>query len=219
MDSEKEVKEKYCIPTLHRSLLLALLKFAVALFEKHNIKYFADSGTMLGAVREGGQIPHDDDVDLGLLSSEYYKAKKVLSQLVDPKVTVSGVEYPVHKELDKYSCLMKIYVPNLWVNSIHGVITATPTVDFFSFSKNGNKYQYDSVLTRRQFSKYYFLKHELLPLKKYKFEDIEIWVANDPIPCLKRYYGEDCMSVVRIDRRKDEGDPMQKDRESVSVSL
>lgn len=64
----------YSIP--HRRRMLRrhgkeVLSYIAEVIERHNIPAFAAYGTLLGFVRDKGFLPHDDDIDLGILPGEW----------------------------------------------------------------------------------------------------------------------------------------------------
>lgn len=71
------------LDALHKIHLESLLEVD-RICRKHGIRYFIVGGTLLGAVRHGGFIPWDDDLDIGLLREEYERLLHILpSELSD----------------------------------------------------------------------------------------------------------------------------------------
>ena len=62
--------------TVLRKVQLRILEIMVEIDKicrKHDIKYWLDGGTLLGAVRHGGFIPWDDDLDICMMQDDYKK--------------------------------------------------------------------------------------------------------------------------------------------------
>ncbi len=66
-----------------RTLQLKMLDILIVvtdICDRHNIPYWVSGGTLLGAVRHGGFIPWDDDIDIELLRPDYNKLLKLLPE-------------------------------------------------------------------------------------------------------------------------------------------
>ena len=80
--------------------ILEVMKYIDRICRSYNITYFIMGGTALGAVRHGGFIPWDDDLDIFMIPAEYEKFKKVLNAqnqdsfvIQEWKTTPGYVEY------------------------------------------------------------------------------------------------------------------------------
>lgn len=72
--------------------MLSLLKAFHKLCMENDIKYSLHAGTLLGAVREKGFIPWDDDIDVTITRDEYNKLLKALDRRSEEyKVSVQRI--------------------------------------------------------------------------------------------------------------------------------
>ena len=98
-DSYFEGEERdgfYVEPMMKRAWAaqLEILQCVDEICKRRNIQYFADWGTLLGAIRHGGYIPWDDDLDISMKRIDYMRfIDFATKELPSEYVVLSPVEF------------------------------------------------------------------------------------------------------------------------------
>lgn len=78
---------------------LEILKDFISVCEENNLTYFGFAGTGIGAIRHGGFIPWDDDIDVAMPREDYDKMTSIFKEKFSDKYTVVNAaefnDYPV----------------------------------------------------------------------------------------------------------------------------
>lgn len=132
--SNNDIKNQNDHTALCQEHLLKLLKYFHSICVKHNIKYTLEAGTLLGALRDQGFIPWDDDADVSLTRNEYDKLLYVLRNETHPEDI--GVYFPEDKK-EFYDFTVRIFDKSKKIrtdettNSHYDALYSYATLDIF----------------------------------------------------------------------------------------
>ena len=102
---DDEVRDGFYVSSLMKrawAAQLEVLEDIDKVCKKHNIRYFAEWGTLLGAVRHGGFIPWDDDLDICMFRDDYEKFSKVAPDELPSVYQLLNFEHMGDYETDDY---------------------------------------------------------------------------------------------------------------------
>ena len=159
---------------------LEILKNFIEVCEKLKLKYYLMGGTLLGAVRHQGFIPWDDDIDVGMLRSDYEifieKGQELLQEKYFLQTHVTDKEYPYNfaKIRDTQTTFKETCVRNFDMN--HGVFIDIFPLDVYP-DKNINKKLLEfkkNFITSRIKEAFYYEK----PLLRTSLGKIQLFIAE-----------------------------------------
>jgi phosphorylcholine metabolism protein LicD len=169
------------------ALIYKMVKDVTDLFDKHDITYWADGGTLLGAVRHGGMIPWDDDADLGLLEKDRLK---LLS--LKPILNKCGYDIKKHSLVD-----YKIFYKGRPI--VKNSNYTFPFVDIFFYrecKRPKDRYIASNPAIRREWPNAYFSFKETKKLVYYPFGPYKIKGIKQHETYFNRLYGSDWNKVA-----------------------
>lgn len=73
---------------------------------QNNLRYYIIAGTMLGAIRHGGFIPWDDDIDVGMPRKDYEKLRELSKKISTARYLF---EYPSMENREYPYLIAKLY--------------------------------------------------------------------------------------------------------------
>lgn len=174
------------LPEEYLTKLNIMLKNVIEFLNENNIDYWADGGTLLGAVRDKNHIPWDDDEDLGMDVINFFRFRKIMSKLSE-KYGYEIRDQPddVVKIVDNTNC----YVRDTKAGTTEPRLAC---IDIFHYVllKKDKKFVLSSPKNRVLFKGAEYNKNDLFPLVEYEYGDLKVKGANNPQAYLSSYYGK-----------------------------
>ena len=82
---------------MKEELAIENLKEIKEVFDKFDVEYWLDLGTLLGAVRDGKIIPWDDDIDIGVREQSWERILPLVSEFRKRRFHVEVEDWKLYK--------------------------------------------------------------------------------------------------------------------------
>jgi len=159
-----------------QKIMTNMLKDFDNICRTNGLKYWCVGGTLIGAVRHKGWIPHDADIDVAMLKSDYEQLQNIIQKKLSKdywfqdkstdkyyKSNIGKIRY-LYAQYDDYKC-------QDWHNGIQldiFVLTEVSESNLLIANKNNGFYFGEKIK-----------KQMIFPLKELVFENIKVSVPNN----------------------------------------
>ena len=207
-----------------------LLRIFHEVCEKHGLRYWLDWGTLLGAIRHGGFIPWDDDLDVCMTRNDFEKVADILkSELQNYGLEVkkekfititywnAGVKLDVFamdkisgSEMKDITSLKSMLIKHIEINGRVPIKSINENIE--NNNELNNLMYYHQIDFYLKISAFY--NNTIFPLKQIDFEGASYYVPNDYDTYLKELYGNYMdFPRSRMLAHKENGIPIYKNAE------
>ena len=122
-----------------KKVMLKLLIEFDRICKKHNLTYWIDYGTLLGAVRHKGFIPWDDDIDVSMPREDHNKLKEIIKDELpdDMFFQTKKTDLDFSNNITRLIDLNSIYHNNYYFGKYNGIF-----IDIFPVDTINKKYKW-----------------------------------------------------------------------------
>jgi hypothetical protein len=172
--------------TKKQKIEIDALKEIISLLEAHNIVYWIDCGTCIGAYRYGGIIPWDWDIDISVLLPDHENVKKILSAMDPEKYQIQD-----WSSYEKPKSFLKLYVKETknFIDIYHYQINEEEKTVGYFFTYLDSPFP-DSWKTAEIKCMPRLKYEEVFPLKKAMFDGLTVRAPNNVVTFLQSKYGQ-----------------------------
>lgn len=185
--------------------LYQVIKDTAEILEEHNIPYWMEAGTLLGAVRHKGLLRWDDDGDFGTYIEYLPAIEKLAPRFAERGYAICpqrihDIPPNTPKHPNNHPRATKITPPNLLSNIVispklpvhaHGK-DLRPSLDIFGFMKKE-----DGKIVNRILGRFWHEASELETLKRYPFGPLQLWGPSNAEVHLDHTYKNWNTTIVR----------------------
>lgn len=110
---EEETRSGFVVSPMRKrswAAQMEVMQVIINICERNNLQYFAEGGTLLGAVRHQGFIPWDDDIDICLRREEYRKLIPILQEELPGGFCIRGIHSAQPTGVEVMDSIYQIYV-------------------------------------------------------------------------------------------------------------
>lgn len=184
-----------------QTIMTDMLRCLDRICRKHNLKYWCLGGTLIGAVRHKGWIPHDGDIDVGMLDGDFAKLQQVIRDELPKEYWFDdGSNHPqglamcetqngtCPAGIKKIRSLKAHYTEYGGTNNRDRGMFLGITLDIFTHKLNRRTNKIEPITSTPTLKP---MAYEVIfPVQELTFENIKVFVPKDLKVCLTTNFGE-----------------------------